>query len=52
MKVIHGIGFTNEETEGYRRQCFTNLWEAMRVCLETMQERGIRLADNENRVSR
>lgn len=52
MKVIHGIGFTDEETEGYRRQVFSNLWEGMRVCLEAMQELGLRLSDDGNRVSR
>lgn len=51
MKVIHEIGFTDEETEGYRRQVFLNLWEAMRLCLEGMQELGLKLADPDNRVS-
>lgn len=50
MKVIHGIKFSEEETEIYRRQVFSNLWEAMRACLEGMQELGLRLAKEENRV--
>lgn len=50
MKVIHGIGFTPEEIEGYRQQVFMNLWEAMRLLLEGMEELEMRLADPENRV--
>lgn len=50
MKVIHEIGFTDDETEGYRRQVFMNLWEAMRLCLEGIQELGLKLADPSNRV--
>ena len=51
MKVIHAIGFTDEETETYRRQLFMNLWDGMRCCLEAMQELGLRLSNDENRVS-
>lgn len=50
MKVIHNIGFTDVELEDYRRQVFMNLWEAMRLLLEGMQELELKLARPENRV--
>ena len=50
MKVIHDIGFTEDETESYRQQVFMNLWEAMRLLLEGMQELELKLADPNNRV--
>ena len=51
MKVIHEIGFSEVEIEHYRRQVFMNLWEAVRSCLEGMQELDIRLSKENNRVS-
>ena len=50
MKVIHEIGFTANEVEYYRQQVFMNLWDAMRSCLEGMQELSLRLEVPENRV--
>ena len=52
MRVIHELGFTAEETEQYRRQVFMNIWDAMRSCLEGMQELDIRLSVESNRVCR
>ncbi|CAD6579001.1 MAG: hypothetical protein CYPHOPRED_000773 [Cyphobasidiales sp. Tagirdzhanova-0007] len=49
MRVIHELGFTAEETEQYRRQVFMNIWDAMRSCLEGMQELDIRLSVESNR---
>jgi len=49
MKVIHGIGFAPYEVEHYRQQVFMNLWDAMRFCLEAMQELNIRLEIDTNR---
>lgn len=51
MKVIHEVGFSKEEMDTYRRQVFMNLWDGMRSCLEAMQELGLRLSNDENRVS-
>lgn len=51
MKVIHGIGFADFEVEHYRQQVFMNLWDAMRACLEAMQELNMRLSEEANRVS-